>query len=292
METASYAKEGSTGVELNNESGQLTPRVRLGRRLRRLRERKQLSLRQLSEHVGGYSHSYLGRVELGDQLPSDALVSALDKFFDTDGVLAELLEMAHESVITSYSRTFVSKEPEAERIQVFTSSLIPGLFQTEDYARELFRRSLPGESEDERNERVIVRMRRKRIFERAEPPRCWAIMDEAALRRPIGDTKSMAGQLSYLLQIASRPHTTVQVLPFVKGAHPMLGGSLTLMTLKDGGTVALVESFKSGEGVDSTKRVIELTEMFDLARSLALTSDESTDLIRGYLKGYEDERDS
>ncbi|MEV7678897.1 DUF5753 domain-containing protein [Streptomyces sp. NPDC088341] len=279
-------------MELNNESGQLTPRVRLGRRLRRLRERKQLSLRQLSEHVGGYSHSYLGRVELGDQLPSEALVNTLDGFFDTDGVLAELLEMAHEFVIADYSRRFVSKEPEAERIQVFTSSLIPGLLQTEEYARELFRKALPGESEEERSERVTVRRRRQRIFDRHEAFYYWAIIDESALRRPMGDAKGMTGQLRHLLRIASRPHTTIQILPFAKGAHSMLGGSLTLMTLKDGGTIALVESFDSGEAVSSTKRVIELTDRFDLARSMALTDDESIDLIRRYLKEYDDEYDS
>lgn len=177
---------GSIEVELNGESSKVTPRVRLGRRLRRLRERKGLSLRQLSEQVGGYSHSYLGRVELGEQLPSEVLVDSLDEFFGTDGMLGELLEMAHDSVIADYSRTFVSKEPKAERIQVFTSSLIPGLLQTEEYARELFRRSLPGEAESERDDRVTVRMRRQRILEHAEAPFYWAIMDEAALKRPIG----------------------------------------------------------------------------------------------------------
>lgn len=210
-------------MELNNESDQLTPRVRLGRRLRRMRERKELSLRQLSEQVGGYSHSYLGRVELGEQLPSEALVNSLDSFFDTDGVLCELLEIAHASVIADYSRTVVSKEPEAERIQVFTSSLVPGLLQTEEYARELFRRSLPGESEEDRNARVTVRLRRQRILRQENPPYYWSIMDEAALRRPVGDTGRMAAQLRHLLNVASRPRITVQILPFAEGAHPMLG---------------------------------------------------------------------
>ncbi|MFE4828457.1 DUF5753 domain-containing protein [Streptomyces sp. NPDC056672] len=276
-------------MELMSESGQPTPRVRLGRRVRRLRERRSLSLRQLSEQVGGYSHSYLGRVELGDQLPSEALVNSLDEFFDTDGVLAELLEMAHDTLIPDYSRMSVSKEASAERIQVFTSSVVPGLLQTEEYTRELFRRSLPGESEDQRNERVMVRMHRKRIFESEEAPYYWAIMDEAVLSRPVASAASMAGQLRHLLEVAVRPRITVQVLPFTKGAHPLMGGSLTFMTLKQGGTVVLVESFASGSGVDSTKRTVEMTERFDLARSLALTGDESIDLIRRYLKEYEDE---
>ncbi|MFJ9027120.1 DUF5753 domain-containing protein [Streptomyces sp. NPDC102274] len=279
-------------MELNNESDKLTPRLRLGRRVRRLRERRGLSIRQLSEQVGGYSHSYLGRVELGDQLPSEALVRLLDEFFDTDGVLADLLELAHDSLIPDYSRMFISKEPSAERIQVFTSSLIPGLLQTEEYARELFRRSLPNESEDGLNERIAIRMRRQRVFDREEPLPYWAMIDEAALRRPTAPKSNMVEQLRHLMKMAARPRITIQVLPFAKGMHPMLGGGLTLMTLKEGGTIALVESFDSGEAVESTKRVVELTEGFDLARSMALTDDESLDLIRRYLKEYEDEDDS
>ncbi|MER8070868.1 DUF5753 domain-containing protein [Streptomyces sp. NPDC094034] len=279
-------------MELNNESDKLTPRLRLGRRMRRLRERRGLSIRQLSEQVGGYSHSYLGRVELGDQLPSEALVRLLDQFFDTDGVLAELLELAHDSLIPDYSRMFISKEPSAERIQVFTSSLIPGLLQTEEYARELFRRSLPNESEDGLNERIAIRMRRQRVFDREEPLPYWAMIDEAALRRPTARKRHMVEQLRHLMKMAARPRITIQVLPFSKGMHPMLGGGLTLMTLKEGGTIALVESFDSGEAVESTKRVVELTEGLDLARSMALTDDDSLDLIRRYLKEYEDEDDS
>ncbi|MFE3591533.1 DUF5753 domain-containing protein [Streptomyces niveus] len=277
---------------LNSESGKVTPRVRLDKRLRRLRERKGLSLRQLSEQVSGYSHSYLGRVELGEQLPSEALVDSLDEFFDADGVLGELLELAHESLIPDYSRTFLSKEALAERIQVFTSSHIPGLLQTEEYARELFRQSLPRETEDELSERVAVRMRRRRILLRDTSPPYWAIIDEASLKRPARSIGAMVGQLRHLLTVAAHPRIAIQVLPFAVGTHPMPGGSLTLMTLREGGTIAQVESFASGEGVHSTRRVVELTERFDLARSMALTDDASLDLIRRYLKEYEDECDS
>lgn len=279
-------------MELNSEDSKHTPRLRLGRRLRRLRERKGLSLRQLSERVGGYSHSYLGRVELGEQLPSEALATTLDEFFDTDGVLAELLEMAHDTLIPDYSRKAVSKEPEAERIQVFNSSGIPGLLQTPEYTRAAFRRSELRESEAQINERVAVRMKRQRVLDRKEPPYYWGIMDESALKRPIGGPSCMTEQIKHLLQLASRPHVTVQVLPFNRGAHPFLGGSLTLHTLPDGSTVAVVESFDSGEPVESPRRVLELTQKFDTARSLALTDDESIALIRGYLEEYEVEDDS
>jgi transcriptional regulator with XRE-family HTH domain len=274
-------------VELNSEGAKLTPRLRLGRRLRRLRERKGLALRQLSERVGGYSHSYLGRVELGEQLPSEALVNTLDEFFDTDGVLAELLELAHDTLIPDYSRKAVNKEPEAERIQVFNSSVIPGLLQIPEYTRAAFRRSQLGGSEAQISERVAVRVKRQRVLDRKEPPYYWGIMDESALKRPIGGASCMSAQIKHLLHLATRPRLTVQVLPFDRGGHPMLGGSLTLHTLPDGATIAVVESFDSGEPVESPRRVLELTQKFDMARSLALTDDESVDLIRTYLKEYE-----
>ncbi|MCX4907306.1 DUF5753 domain-containing protein [Streptomyces sp. NBC_00878] len=279
-------------MELTSEDGKLTPRVRLGRRLRRLRERKGLSLRQLSERVGGYSHSYLGRVELGEQLPSGALVNTLDEYFDADGVLVELLELAQDTLIPDYFRKPFAKEQEAVRIQVFTSSLVPGLAQTPHYARALIRRSLPGETDEHVDERVSIRMNRQRILEREEPPFYWVIMDESALKRKIGSAKCMKEQMYRLLDLTARPRVTVQVLPFDRGAYPMLGGSLTLRTMSDGETIAAIESFDSGELVESPERVLEQTQRFDMARSLALTDDESLDLIRVYLKEYEVEDDS
>ncbi|MGW3949619.1 helix-turn-helix domain-containing protein [Streptomyces sp. NPDC004752] len=274
-------------MDPNSQAAKVTPRVRLGRRLRRLRERADLSLRQLSERVGGYSHSYLGRVELGEQLPSEALVNTLDEFFDTDGVLAELLELAHDALIPDYGRKVINKEPEAERIQVFNSSHITALLQTPEYARAAFRGGKLTQTEDQINELVAFRMKRQRILDREEPPSYWGIMDEAALRRPLGGRQCMAEQMEHLLQLAAQPHITVQILPFDKGAHPMLGGSLTLHTLPDGTTIAGVESFGTGEAVEAPRKVLKLTHQFDMARSLALTDDESIDLIRKYLKEYE-----
>ncbi|KOG85917.1 DUF5753 domain-containing protein [Streptomyces varsoviensis] len=279
-------------MELNDEYGKLSPRVRLGRRLRRLRERRGLSLRQLSDEVGGYSHSYLGRVELGEQLPSEALVNVLDEFFDTDDALAELLDLAHDKLIPDYSRKVVNQEPEAERIQVFSSSFVPALLQAEAYTREMFRKALLRETDAQLEERVATRMRRQRILERENPPYYWGIMDEAALARTIGDTGCMSGQLQHLLEIGVRHHVTVQVLPFSKGAYPAMGGSLILHTMPNGATVGSVESFASGELIEEPKRALELVRKFDVVRSMALSGEDSLDLIRSYLKEYEGDDDS
>ncbi|WP_246430852.1 helix-turn-helix domain-containing protein [Streptomyces rectiverticillatus] len=149
----------------------------LGRRLRRSRERAGLSLRALAAKVG-YPYTYIGRVERGEQLPSEALAESFDVYFGTDGLFVESLSVAQDILIANYSREFVVKERQALRIQVFTSSLIPGLLQTEGYARELFRAGMPGKHSDALEAHVAARMNRQRIFEREDSPFYWAIIDE------------------------------------------------------------------------------------------------------------------
>ncbi|WP_435173723.1 helix-turn-helix domain-containing protein [Actinacidiphila sp. bgisy145] len=272
-------------MELHDEDTAATPRAMLGRRLRRLREASGLSQRALA-NVVGYPHTYISRVERGEQLPSEALAEAFDTYFRSDGLITELLAMAQDSLIADYSRKIVAKEGDAIRIQVFTSSIVPGLLQTEEYVRESFKVGLSGETLPELDARVEVRKNRAGVLGKPEPPLYWAIMDEAALNRGSASSEVMARQLEHLLAMAERPNITVQVLPFSRGFHPMMGGSLTLLTLRDGSTVALVESFASGSGVESPSRVVGLVQRFDVVRSQALPVSESLDVIRRYLKGY------
>ncbi|MDT0441271.1 helix-turn-helix domain-containing protein [Streptomyces johnsoniae] len=259
--------------------------------MRRARESAGLSLRGLGERIV-FPYGFLGRVERGEQPATDGLVRALDTFYKTDGLFAELLLMAQELAIPAYGRDFVRREREALRIQVFTSSLVPGLLQTRDYARELFRTSLPWESDEEVEARVDFRVKRQLMLEREEPPFYWAIMDEAALKRPTISRATMREQVTHILTTAARPHVVVQVLPFAQAMHPMLGGSLTLLSLKDGGTVANIESFDSGEAVDSPRRLATYVQRLDVVRAMALPENESLDLLRSYRKEYEDEGDS
>lgn len=284
-----------SNMELNHETHKITPLMRLGRRVRHLREERGLSIRQLCEQkgIGPRSHSHMGRIELGQQLPSEELVKSLDKFFGADGMLIEFWEMASDEVFPDYTRKVMVKEPEAERIQVFNGSMIPALLQTRDYIFHLFRRSLTRASEEKLNELLASRLRRQKILDYEEPPYYWAIMDESALKRTVGDAAIMVKQLQHvLLRMDQYPHIVVQVLPFSAGAYPLLGGSLTLHTLQRGGNIAGVESFASGDSVESPKKLAELTHRFDLACSMSLTVEESAELIREYLRGYENELSS
>ncbi|MCK1798399.1 helix-turn-helix transcriptional regulator [Streptomyces sp. XM4193] len=267
-----------------------TPRAILARRLRTARARANLTVRALAEEID-YPYGYLSRVENGRQLPSDALAEALDGRFGTDGLFGELLAMSRNHLIADYSRAVVEREPEAHRIQVFTSSIVPGLLQTKAHADALFLASVPGITREEVAERVVVRLHRQQIFARESPPYYWAVMDEVALRRQVGGRECMREQLRHLVQESRRPRTTLQVVPFEQGAHSMLGGSLTLHTLGNGETIAVIESFATGTPVEEPSRVLLLQQRYDMARSKALCETESLALIQRYLKEYEDEEE-
>ncbi|WP_260867893.1 helix-turn-helix transcriptional regulator [Streptomyces sp. SAJ15] len=253
--------------------------------LRHLRERDGLSLRDLAGKLG-YQHTYIHRAESGDQLPSDPLITALDKHFNMGGTLIAFLAMAREGSVQEYGRKAAAREGIAERIQVFTSSTIPALLQTEEYARALLRTARPKEPPNHFSEDVAKRMSRKQVFHREDAPPYWAIMDESALCRPIGGKQAMAEQLARIVKAAENPDITIQVLPFERGEHWMLGGSLTLLTAPNGSTLAYVESFGSGELVESPKRVVELAQRFDQVRGMALPESESLELVRKYLEEY------
>lgn len=274
-------------MELSSEDDKLTPRKRLGRSLRRLRESAGLSLRQLSEKVDGYSHSYLGRAESGEQLPSEALMRALDRFYGTGGTLVELWEMVLESLLFAYYRDVIKQEPKARRIEVFNTSLVTALLRTEEYARAHFRMVFPGQHEDELNQRVAIIMRRQQILESDKPPHYWAILDEAVLKRPVGGREVMCNQLRHVLTMAERERVTVQVLPFEQGALSMPGGSLTMHTMAHGRRVALIEGFDTGEATEEPDRLLVMEQRMDIARAMALPERNSLDLIRRYLKDYE-----
>ncbi|MBB1256751.1 helix-turn-helix transcriptional regulator [Streptomyces sp. OF3] len=241
----------------HTDGSPLSPDAMIARRLRQHREARNLSQRALADLVG-YPQSYISRAENQLQRIGDGLAEALDEKLGTNGEFVALLEMARALLIEPGARNVVKKETQAARIRVFTSSIIPGLLQTERYARGLLRTGLPRESTDDITERVAARMdRRSRVFGKKDRPLYRAVIDEAALARRVASDEVMAEQLHALLGYEEDPHLRVLVLPFGAGEHGMMGGSLDLLDLESGGTIALVESFRTGEPVESPRGVVE-----------------------------------
>ncbi|SFD58788.1 helix-turn-helix domain-containing protein [Streptomyces aidingensis] len=274
-------------MEVNTNGTRLpTPKETLRTTLRCLREARGLSQEALAKAIG-YPQSYIQRVEAGKQNPSDALAAKLDEFFGTGKLFRDLQRMHRSGLMKAFTLDFLEQEPKALRVQVFTSGMIPGILQMEKYAREVLRCTLPDLSPEEIEDLVDMRMQRKVALEQDDPPRYWAIMDEAALRRPVGTAEEMVRQLSYVIDtVARKPRLTLQVLPFSSGVHPMMGGTLLLHTNREGKTAAVVESFRTGEPMESPEKVAEFVQLFDVACSKSLPEDESLDLVRQYAKEY------
>ena len=114
-------------------------------------------------------------------------------------------------------------------IRSFELQFVHGLFQTEDYAHAVTALGYGPASSDETERRVSLRMRRQEVLDGADPPRVWFVIDEAALRRPIGGRQVMRAQLKHLLEAAALPHVTIQVVPFRRGGHAAAGGSFTIL---------------------------------------------------------------
>jgi len=277
-------------LEREESAAPASPAGMLAARVKRARAKTDLSLRGLSAKLG-YPHTYLSRVENGDQLPSQALAEDLDDFYELDGLIVDLLAVAVAATRwPKYGHKVLEQEKHAARIQTVNSSVVPGLLQTEPYVAALFSDSMPGKDAENISLQVAKRLHRREVLDSANPPLYWAIMDEAVLRRPVGGPATMTAQITHILQtIEANSAVQVQVLPFSRGGYPLLGGSLSLLTLRDGVSFAYVESFASGVSVETPADVLVLTTLLDIARAKALDSEESLALFRKYLKEYENE---
>ncbi|MFC4052801.1 DUF5753 domain-containing protein [Actinomadura syzygii] len=220
--------------------GPTMPRLLLGARLRRLRKQRGLHRQDAARVVG--SEARLVSMELGliGSLLDD--VVALCDLYEVEehGTRVVLVEMARQSrrpgwwqpfrqLIPAWFLPYLGSEQTAGVIRSYAVQSIPDLLQTPDYARAQLS-SLPDKITDEQMDlRVQLRMRRQRILHSDQPTRIWTIIDEAALRRPLGGPVTMRRQLEHLRGLCTRSNIAVQVLPFELGGHPALGGPITML---------------------------------------------------------------
>jgi transcriptional regulator with XRE-family HTH domain len=173
-------------------------------------------------------------------------------------------------------REYAEYEAEATSLWLFEHSWVPGLLQTEDYARAVLERHVhvtPAEVA----KRLAARMTRQSILDRDDPPMLWVLLDENVLRREIGNAKIMSEQLRHLTAVAARPKVTVQLLPG-KGAHVGLQGSMHMAETPKACVVNL-EDFTDGRTTDSPVTVAQASERFDTLRSEAFKASESLAMI-------------
>jgi Domain of unknown function (DUF5753) len=163
----------------------------------------------------------------------------------------------------------------------YESLFVPGLLQTEDYARAALQAGSPTTPPDEIRRLAEARMSRQAVLAREQPLRLWAITDEAALRRLVGGPEVMRAQLEYMATRAALPHVTLQVIPYYVGAHPGMAGSFAVLRFEpDGADVAYAEGQASDLFFEREADVRRYNAIFEHLRALALPPAGSVELIR------------
>jgi transcriptional regulator with XRE-family HTH domain len=251
-----------------------------GAELRRRRAASGMSQDQLGHEIN-FSAALVGRIELGERVPSPDFARRCDDLFSAGGLFAHLRGVMNSDVhaYPTWFWEFVEREREATSIREFNALAVPGLLQTEDYARALFRACKPTDSDEEIGQHVAARVERQRILERSRPPMLWAVVDEGVLRRPVGGAAVFHEQLSHLAKVGKRPGVVFQVMPFSAGAHAGLLGEFILLGLPDGRDVAYTESVESARLIEQPDEVAAFDLVFDMIRAVALPPEASIDLI-------------
>jgi transcriptional regulator with XRE-family HTH domain len=263
-------------------------RAELGRTLRFLREKGGKTLAQLAVETA-YDKSYLCRLEKGERLSKRAVMEDLDTYYGSGDLLVRLWRDARKEVVKDKYKAFMELESTARVMWMFQLR-VPGLLQTEDYARAVLSglsgaQTTAGNGE-EVEEQVALRMGRRELLNREPAPSVRVILDEGALRRPVPDAQVWTEQLSHLLEAAELPCVALQVLPFAAGVHDLMDSHLWLFWQRVGDPVAYVEGNGFGELVEDPDRVLAFRLSYDLVRDAALTPVESTAFIKRLLEEH------
>jgi len=260
-----------------------TPQGVFGAELRYHRERAGLSQTELATLVN-VSHDVISKIETGQRPPAKDFPERLDAVPELDTrqgltrIWANLQKGLRHKAVPGWFRPWADIEAEATILRSYEPLLVPGLLQTEHYARAILAAG-PGSKPDDLDDQVAARMERQAILERADAPQLWTVLDEAVLHRCIGSSKVMRDQLEHLADRAERPETTIQVIPASAGAHAGLLGAFVVADLGGSAGMVYLETAAEGQIADSPAVVAHVVFRFDSLRSEALPRAASRDLI-------------
>lgn len=255
--------------------------------LRAWRQQRGWSQVELGQAMG-YSASLISGVESMDKPPTADFARACDLAFGTPGfdeqtgtpgTFVTFYELVAREAYPAFFAPVVPFEREAVRIHSWELGSVPGLLQTEDYARSHMRSGRPQDSDSAIGKLVAARMERQRILAGDKPPLLWYVIDEGALRHMIGGPAVMGAQLDRLIEAAGLPGVVVQVLPFRAHDNAGADGAITIYEFAEAPAVCYTECYSGGRIVEGRDEVAELMTVMSLIRASALSPHESLDLI-------------
>ena len=280
-------------------SGPTVRRLVVGAQLRRLREAKGMTREAAGYAIRG-SESKISRLELGRVSFKKRDITDLLKLYglpEDDERAESLVRLAEEAnqpgwwhrydeAITKWFETYLGLEEAANYIRTYENQFIPGLLQTEDYARAVVSIGMQRAPGEDIEPKVRLRMERQKILERPDPPVIWAVIDEAALRRPMSGRRVMKAQIRHLLDLMKRPNVTVQVVPFRQGGHAAESGAFTILRFeeKDLPDVVYLEQLVSALYLDKREHVDRYAEVMVRLAGESPTPEASEELLNKILE--------
>ncbi|MFD7529519.1 MULTISPECIES: helix-turn-helix domain-containing protein [unclassified Streptomyces] len=253
--------------------------------LKAQREAAGLTQQQLAD-TAIMTRSHISHIEAGRRVPSPEDAQRLDKALNTGNVLSSFLPGGDDDTVADYFEPARQLEQQATMIREFGLNFVPGILQTEGYARAILGTTFPPRSDEERDRHVVTRLERAKILADPVTPVVWVLLDEMVLRRPVGGPAVMAEQIMHIVRLVESKRVRAHVLPLGLGAHPLMQSMLTLMWFEDQPPAAYSEGVSIGKVHDSPAVVQRLQGVYDLALGDALPLKESLAVMKATAKEY------
>jgi hypothetical protein len=278
----------------------------LGANLRRLREAQGVTREDAGWKIRS-SGSKISRMELGRVGFKERDVADLLTLYGlADGEERDrLLALARKAntpawwhrygdVLPNWFQSYVGLEVDAEAIRGYEVQFVPGLLQTREYARAVVLLGHRSADTQEIDQRVDLRIARQQVLNRPDPPQLWLVIDESALRRPVGGVKVMRGQLEALLEAARLPNIRLQVVPFQAGGHAAAGGAFSILRFPDPSLpdVVYIEQLTSAVYLDKPEDVEEYATALEVLCATAEPPSATPDLLGALLADLDRPRDA
>jgi transcriptional regulator with XRE-family HTH domain len=254
--------------------------------LKRLRGNAGFTQEQLAEATT-YSAGLVAAIETCRRIPSGDFSARADKTLSSDGILARLQPLVEQTSVLPWFKDLVDVERRASEIRIYETYTIPGLLQTEDYARHVTSATRPVLAAEEIDRAVALRMtRQETLYREDDPPRLWVIIDESVLHRVNGTNEVMLTQLQCLVRASERPNVVLQVIPNSEGSTAAGGRNFILLTLRSEPTVTYLEDIRSARYLRKADDVVQYSLTYDHLRASALSDVKSAALIKEVAKNY------
>jgi hypothetical protein len=288
------------GGRAGEVQGPTVPRMLVGIQLHRFREAAGVTPDQAAYEIRA-SRSKISRMENGLVRFKERDVTDLLTLYgitdeQTRSTLVALTRQANTpgwwskygDIMADWFEAYLGLETAASVIRTFELQFVHGLFQTEDYARAVTMLGHTSAPADEIERRVSLRLNRQDLLNGPDPPQVWTILDEGALRRPVGGSAVMRAQLDHLVEVSGLRHVTIQVVPFSRGGHAAAGGSFTVLRFGEPEVpdVVYIEQLTSALYLDKHEDVDHYMEVMNHLSTEALTPADSARFVAGIIRDF------